>query len=105
MVSQVPLNPPDQLLDGLDTEDLEGNVPSVWVVGRGGETLAHVLTADRALGDVLLGADSAAGAALRRLVDAIPAPDWHIASALRAEVQLWLSRRPVGDNLLRAVYG
>ena len=45
------------------------------------------------------------GQALRRLVDAIPPRDWHIASTVRADVQHWLSRRAVAGSLLSDLYG
>lgn len=59
---------------------------------------------EQVLAGVLSG-DGEVGRALHRLVDAIPARDWHIASTLRADVQHWLSRRAVAGSLLQAVYG
>jgi hypothetical protein len=75
---------------------------AVWIVSASA-TPDLVLT-EWALAGVDRRTDSEAGAALRRLADAIPSDDWHVASTLRADVQHWLSRRPVGNDLLRTVY-
>jgi hypothetical protein len=80
-----------------------GDLPSAAVVtiapGLDVMRVEHSLVGDAA------DTDTAAGTALRRLIDAIPAPDWHVASTLRADIQHWLSRRSVAGDLLRDVYG
>jgi hypothetical protein len=70
-------------------------VPHAWVVNRGPRP--EVQEIDDAL------VTTAARQALRQLLDLVPAADWHIVSTVRADLQHWLSRRPVGTEPLHAV--
>ncbi|MGR7027243.1 NACHT domain-containing protein [Geodermatophilus sp. URMC 62] len=72
------------------------SVPHAWVVHRGPRP--EVQAIDDAL------TTEVARHALRRLLDAVPPADWHIVSTVRADIQHWLSRRPVGPDLPRSVY-
>ncbi|MCW2898259.1 MAG: hypothetical protein JWO67_524 [Streptosporangiaceae bacterium] len=71
-------------------------LPHAWVVHPGARPDAQLV--DNAL------ASAAARRALRQLLDAVPPEDWHIVSTVRSDIQYCLSRRPVGGDLLRAVY-
>jgi hypothetical protein len=71
-------------------------VPHAWVVHRGPRP--EVQDIDDAL------TTSVARHALRQLLDLVPPADWHIVSTVRADLQHWLSRRPVGTTPLHAVH-
>lgn len=68
-----------------------------WVVGSVAQDSAHL---ERTLLDANSQKLSTAGDGICQLIDAIAAPDWHIAHTVRTEIQHWLSLRTVDARLL-----
>jgi hypothetical protein len=98
-VRAIPLHPDEEDPGDAPTEGTAAG----WIVSA--SAMSDLVLTEWALAGEDRRTDSEASAALRRLADAIPTDDWHVASTLRADVQHWFSRRPVGNDLLRAVYG